>query len=234
VAGATGATGSRLVSELLSRGVYVKTVVRSAEKLPPDIRKHKHAKILETNILQIKDCELADYIKDCDAVASCLGHNISLKGIFGNPKYLVTDAVEKLCNAINENKPSGPVKFLLLNTTAVKNKDSKERFPFSGELSIALSRKLLPPQRDNERAADYLRNIGESKFIKWTIVRPDTLINENFVTEYSVFPSHVRSPVFNAGKTSRINVAHFMSELITNDNIWERWEGKMPVIYNCR
>ena len=234
VAGANGATGCRLVRELLNRGVYVKTIVRGAEKLPFDIRTHKNIAILETNILQLCDCLVADYIKDCDAVASCLGHNVSLKGIFGNPKYLVTDSVIKLCQAINRNSPERPVKFLLLNTTAVKNKDDNEKFSLSEELLIALSRRLLPPQRDNERAADFLKNCVENTFIKWTIVRPDTLINENFITEYGVFPSHVCSPVFDAGKTSRINVAHFMSELITNEIIWEKWEGKMPVIYNSR
>lgn len=233
VAGATGATGCRLVRELLYRGVYIKTIVRRAEKLPFDIRTHKHIAILETNILQLSDNAVADYINDCDAVASCLGHNISLKGIFGNPKYLVTDSVIKLCNAINRNNPDRPVKFLLLNSTAVKNNDN-EKFSLPGELLIALSRRLLPPQRDNERAADFLKNCVENTFIEWTIVRPDTMINENFATEYGVFPSPVRNPFFDSGKTSRINIGHFMSELITNDIIWEKWEGKMPVIYNCK
>ena len=88
---------------------------------------------------------------------------------------------------------------------------------------------------DNERAADYLRkDIGNNnEIIEWSIVRPDTLINENTVSEYSVFPSPIRSPIFDAGKTSRINVGHFMSELIANDNTWEKWKGKMPVIYNA-
>jgi len=100
VAGATGATGCRLVRELLYRGGYIKTIVRRTEKLPFDIRTHKHITIFETNILQLNDNAVADYIKDCDAVASCLGHNISLKGIFGNPKYLVTDSVMKLFNTL--------------------------------------------------------------------------------------------------------------------------------------
>ena len=32
--------------------------------------------------------------------------------------------------------------------------------------------------------------------------------------------------------TSRINVAHFMADLITDSDTWNRWKGKMPVIYN--
>jgi hypothetical protein len=63
-------------------------------------------------------------------------------------------------------------------------------------------------------------------------VRPDNLINEDKVTEYVLFPSPVRSAIFDAGKTSRINVGHFMASLITNDNLWSNWKGQMPVIYN--
>jgi len=33
-------------------------------------------------------------------------------------------------------------------------------------------------------------------------------------------------------KISGINVAHFISELALNNEIWSEWKGKMPVIYN--
>ena len=93
---------------------------------------------------------------------------------------------------------------------------------------------MLPPQADNEQAADYLRvTIGQDdRFIEWVVVRPDTLINDDKVTGYEVYASPTRSPIFNAGSTSRINVAHFMADLITSDNTWKRWKGQMPVIYN--
>ena len=178
---------------------------------------------------------MVDYIKDCDAVASCLGHNISLKGIYGNPKMLVTDSVKRLCNAIKANSPAKPVKFILMNTTAINNKDINEKLTFMEKSVFFILRNILPPHLDNERAADYLRkDIGNNnEIIEWSIVRPNSLINENTVSEYSVFPSPIRSPIFNAGKTSRINVGHFMSELITSDNVWEKWKYKMPVIYNA-
>ncbi|HAI41790.1 MAG TPA: NAD-dependent epimerase, partial [Maribacter sp.] len=38
--------------------------------------------------------------------------------------------------------------------------------------------------------------------------------------------------IFNAGKVSRINVAHFMASLIHDKNLWNTWKGKMPVIYS--
>jgi hypothetical protein len=89
---------------------------------------------------------------------------------------------------------------------------------------------------DNEQAAEYMRTeIGQSdKTIGWCVVRPDTLIDLDHVTTYDVHPSPTRSAIFNAGKTSRINVAHFMADLISDDGIWKKWKGKMPVIYNVQ
>lgn len=28
------------------------------------------------------------------------------------------------------------------------------------------------------------------------------------------------------------NVGHFMADLITDNDIWQKWEGQMPLIYN--
>jgi len=58
------------------------------------------------------------------------------------------------------------------------------------------------------------------------------LIDETEVTAYDVHPSPIRSAVFDPGQTSRINVGHFMADLITEDSIWQKWKGQMPVIYN--
>ena len=52
------------------------------------------------------------------------------------------------------------------------------------------------------------------------------------VTGYMVVPSPIRSAIFNAGRTSRINVSHFMVDLITDNDTWYNWKGQMPVIYN--
>ena len=95
-------------------------------------------------------------------------------------------------------------------------------------------RKLLPPHVDNELAADHLRTeIGQhDPYIEWVAVRPDSLIDQEMVTEYHAYPSPIRSAVFDAGKTSRINVAHFMTDLICNGETWQNWKGQMPVIYN--
>ena len=110
----------------------------------------------------------------------------------------------------------------------------KERISFGQKIVIGLLRLLLPPHVDNETAADYLRTkIGQNDgAIEWAVVRPDNLIDEDEVTEYEVFPSPNRSAIFDAGSTSRINVAHFMARLISEDDTWHTWKGQMPVIYN--
>ena len=93
---------------------------------------------------------------------------------------------------------------------------------------------MLPPQVDNEKAADYLRTeVGQNNgVVEWAAVRPDSLIDEGEVTEYEVHPSPIRSAIFDAGKTSRINVGSFMADLIIDNDTWNKWKGQMPVIYN--
>jgi len=234
VVGASGATGRLLVEQLLNRGQNVKVVVRSPDKLPEVLKDHDHLSVIQASILDLSDDEMARHVNGCAAVASCLGHNLSWKGIYGQPRRLVTDATRRLCNAIKAKKAEGSTRFVLMNTAGNSNRDLNESISFGHRCVIGLLRLLLPPHVDNERAADYLRiNIGQNdKAIEWAAVRPDSLINEDHVTEYEVHPSPNRSAIFKAGSTSRINVGHFMADLITNDDTWNRWKGQMPVIYN--
>lgn len=234
VIGASGSTGRLLVRQLLNRGLNVRVVVRSPGRLPEDVRSHSSLSMIHATVLDLSDAEMAEHVHGCDAVASCLGHNLNLKGIFGRPRMLVTDATRRLCNAIKANRPVKPVRFVLMNTAANSNRDIPERVSLGQKCVIGLNRLLVPPHLDNERAADYLRlKIGQSDgMIEWAAVRPDTLIDESEVSEYDVYSSPIRSAVFNAGKTSRINVANFMATLVADDDMWAKWRGQMPVIYN--
>jgi putative NADH-flavin reductase len=234
VVGASGATGRLLVEELCSRGHNVRVIVRSIDKLPETLRNHDNLSIIQASVLDLSDAELAQYVNGCEAVASCLGHNISFKGIFGHPRRLVTEATRRLCQAIKANQPEKPTKFVLMNTAGNSNRDLNEPISFSQQCVMGLIRLLLPPHVDNEQAADYLRtNIRQNDgVIEWAAVRPDNLIDENQVTKYEVYASPIRSAIFDAGSTSRINVAHFMANLITDDDTWSKWKGQMPVIYN--
>jgi len=234
VVGASGATGQLLVEQLLMRGQQVRIIVRSIENLPENITNHENLSVIHASVLDLSDSEIAQHVNDCDALASCLGHNLSFKGIFGSPRRLVTDATRRLCNAAKANNPKDPIKFVLMNTTGNSNRDLNEQISFGQKCVIWFLRVLLPPHVDNEKAADYLRiDIGQNdETIEWAAVRPDSLNDDKEVTEYELYQSPIRSAIFDAGLTSRINVGHFMSELITDDETWEMWKGKMPVIYN--
>jgi len=207
--------------------------VRSPEKLPESWKNNDLLSITSASVLDISEDEMAALLLDCTSVASCLGHNMSFKGIYGAPQKLVTDTVNLLCNAIKKNAPKKQVKFVLMNTTGNSNRYLDEPISSGQKLVIGLLRLILPPHVDNENAADYLRiNIGQSNnFIEWVAVRPDGLVNEE-VTEYELHPSPTRSAIFDAGKISRINIGNFMARLITDNDLWSKWQGKMPVVYN--
>ena len=234
VVGASGETGRLLVEQLLSRGEYVKAIVRSPDRLPKTLADNTQLSVIHASILDLSDSEIARHVEGCESVASCLGHNLTFKGIFGRPRRLVTDATRRLCNAIKATNSGESTKFVLMNTTGNSNRDLDEPITFAQRCVIGLLRMLLPPHADNEEAADYLRTqIGQKDAeVEWTAVRPDGLTNEDTVTEYELYASPIRSAIFDAGKTSRINVAHFMADLITDNHAWKTWKGQMPVVYN--
>jgi nucleoside-diphosphate-sugar epimerase len=234
IVGASGATGHLLVEQLLEGGHDVKAVVRTPNSLPEAIRNHPSLTVVHASILEFSDARMAEHVKGCDAVASCLGHNLTFKGMFGQPRMLVTDATRRLCQAIRTNKSGTVVRFVLMNTTGNRNRDLSEPISLAQHCVLLLLRWLLPPHRDNERAADVLRKeVGRNdEQIEWAVVRPDGLIDQPEVSDYELHASPIRSAIFDAGKTSRINVAHYMKELITNSETWNAWKGQMPVIYN--
>ena len=234
VVGASGATGMNLVEQLLKRGQNVRVIVRSPEKLPESWKDNSNLKIISASVLELSDSQMRLHIDGCQAIASCLGHNLTWKGIYGQPRNLVTDVTRRLCDAVRASNQKQPVKFVLMNTTGNRNRDLNETISFGQKCVIGLLRLILPPHVDNEKAADYLRTkIGQnSAQIEWVAVRPDGLTNEEEVTAYEIHPSPTRSAIFNAGKTSRINVGHFISDLINDDALWNKWKGNMPVIYN--
>lgn len=234
VVGASGATGRLLLEQMLKRGQHVRIIVRSTENFSDSVTSHENLSVIHASLLDLSDIEMAQHVSGCGAIASCLGHNLSFKGILGPPRRLVTDATRKLCRAVKASNPIKPVKFVLMNTTGNSNRDLNEQISFGQKCVIGLLRLLLPPHVDNEKVADYLRaNIGQTdETIEWAAVRPDGLVDHAEVTEYEIYPSPIRSAIFDAGVTSRINVGHFMAELITDDAPWNKWKGKMPVIYN--
>lgn len=232
VVGATGNTGRPLVEQLLALGHRVRVVVRARDRLPKEVLEHPDIKVLEAGILDLADGQLADFVGGCDAVVSCLGHVPSFKGIFGEPRQLCTDAVQRLCRAIQSNRPASPTKFILMSSVAIPNPDLEESRPPFERAIVTLLRWLVPPHRDNETAAEYLHTtLGRNdEYVEWCSVRPDKLI-EGDVSEYQIVESPLTG-IFSGRPTTRANVARFMTTLIENQETWGTWKYRMPVVMN--
>jgi len=232
VLGATGKTGLPLVEQLLAKNHKVRVVVRSSNKLSAEVLENPNAKIIEASILDLSDKEMAEHVKGCDAVISCLGHNLDFNGMFGNPKMLCTDATRRLCLAIENNNSSKITKFILMNTVGVQNPNLNEKRRWFERLLLTVLRYTVSPHRDNETAAEHLHEIvgTKNKHIEWCSVRPDTLVNAE-VSPYEIDASP-STGIFTGRPSTRSNVAHFMIELIEKPKLWSKWKFQMPVIMN--
>ena len=233
VLGASGATGKLVVMQLIKRQINIRVVVREGAILSAEILDNPLVEIERGNITEFNDSEMISLLQDCNAIVSCLGHNITIRGIFGKPRNLVFDTIRNLSEIVKE-KADKKVKLILMSTTGYTNTITGEKNSLGERIILSILKLLLPPHRDNVKAANYLHEeIGkDNEKIEWIAVRPDTLFNEDNKSTYEVYESPVRSPVFNAGTTSRINVSHFMADLLINERLWREWQFKMPVVYN--
>jgi nucleoside-diphosphate-sugar epimerase len=233
--GGTGRTGGRVLEQLLGRGIGVRAIVRSAGRLPKGAAQDPRLEVLEADLLSLSDEELLRHVRGCDAVISCLGHVLDLKGIFGPPRDLVTRATSRLCRAIEAAQPTSPVKFILMSSVSVNQPAGRDTRRGAFEKGVLwMLRCVLPPAKDNQEAADFLcDSVGTSNsFVEWVAVRPDTLL-EGDVTEYTLHENLV-SGLFRPNSTNMANVAHFMCAMARGDVAWDRWSGRLPVIVNAK
>jgi nucleoside-diphosphate-sugar epimerase len=232
--GGTGRTGRRVLKQLLSCDISVRAIVRSADRLPQGAAQDPRLEVVEADLLSLSDEDLLRNVRGCDAVISCLGHVLSLKGIFGPPRDLVTQATRRLCQAIVAAQPTTPVKFILMSSVSVNQPAGRDAQRGAFEKGVVwMLRAVLPPARDNQEAADFLcERVGtSSSFVQWAVVRPDTLL-EGDVSEYTLH-EHLVSSLFRPDSTNMANVAHFMCELVRSDAAWDRWSRRLPVIVNA-
>ncbi len=233
--GATGRTGGRVLRRLLDEKVKVRALIRNKNKLPAEALKDANLEVIEAAVADMTGAEFEKALEGCGAAISCLGHNISLKGIYGRPRDLVVCAAKKICEAAQTLKPSKPINFILMSSVSVHRKGASDarRGAFERGFLLAL-RAVLPPANDNQLAADFLlKKIGaDNTFVRWTAVRPDTLL-EGDVSPYETHEGIVSS-LFKPEATNMSNVADFMAALATDNQTWLKWESKMPVIINAK
>ena len=148
---------------------------------------------------------------------------MTFKGMFGKPRQLVKDAVERLTTAMPAD-----TKFILMGSNGVANPNGQDPPRSTLESAVfVLLRNLVLPHYDNELAAAYLH---EHRDKEWVVVRPGDLLDTE-VSEYDLYKLPPKGP-FDGGATSRANVADFMVQLILNDALWKEWKFEMPVILN--
>merc|ERR1712154_424043 len=140
-------------------------------------------------------------------------------------------------------KPNKKMKFVLMSSVAVSNPiiPEDDKRPCMDRMVVSMLRWVLPPHPDNESAASFVYDLGNSETqsqrdansnnIEWCIVRPDELLEGDTVTEYNVVEK-VPPSLFNGGETSRVNVAHFMADLVLKDDLWNKWVYRFPVPLN--
>jgi uncharacterized protein YbjT (DUF2867 family) len=232
--GGTGRTGRRVLEQLLGRGVRVCAIVRSRRKLAASLAGSPGLTLVEADLLSLPDEDLQRHLRDRSAVISCLGHVLSLRGVLGPPHDLVARATARLCRGIEALRPAAPVKLVLMSSVSVHRPGGLDarRGPLERAF-LWLLRGLLPPARDNQRAADFLlRALGpDHPFVQWAVVRPDSLL-EGDASEYALHEGLVNG-LFAPGSTRMSSVAHFMCQLVTDPATWAAWRGKLPVIVDA-
>ncbi|WP_223292308.1 NAD(P)H-binding protein [Salipaludibacillus neizhouensis] len=144
VLGASGATGKQVVKQLIEKQIYSRIVIRKSAVLPEEILENPLVEIVEGNINELNDSEINNLIGECNVIISCLGHNVTLKGLFGIPRYLVFDAIKRISGAV-KNKANKKVKLILMGTTAYTNSLSRETNSMGEKIILSLLKLLLPP-----------------------------------------------------------------------------------------
>jgi hypothetical protein len=189
--------------------------------------------VVVADLLSLSDELVREQVDGCDAVISCLGHTISAQGVFGRPRDLVARSIARAYRATRELRPARPVKLILMSSVSVNRPGGLDTRRGRFERAVLwMQRGLVPPARDNQRAADSLHDAVDAAdpYAQWVVVRPDTL-KDGDVTEYAVHEGLVDG-LFRPGETNRANVAHFMCELATDPGVWATWRRRLPVIVN--
>ena len=119
---------------------------------------------------------LASTPAGCDAVISALGHNLTLRGMYGAPRKLCTDTVSQLCRVAEMLQPARPIRLIAISTEGVDRPDGAD--PPRGRAERLVLWLLLPPHADKMGVVDYLHHSARtSGYVEFCAVRPSDLID---------------------------------------------------------
>lgn len=231
--GATGGIGKRALEQLLANEQveHVRVLVRTPAKLFE--RSHVKLEVCEMkDIGKVSLDQMTKYMEGCGAVLLCLGHELNFHGIFASG-LLVFEANKLICSAIDQSKRK--IKFIQVNTIGVPSPDGSDtgKRGWGTRFMIKLISTTMPPMVDSTRVCQFLhREVGKSDLVEWCAVRPDGLLDEpSQVTEY-VVKDTVQWNLFAAETTTRANCANFMCRLALEENLWQEWKFRFPIVLN--
>lgn len=228
ILGATGGIGKHVLTRLLEREVTVTVIVRSASRLPESARENSSLFIVEMPDGHLK-MDLSEHIRGCDAVISCLGHNLTFKGMFQHPRKLCTDTSKQVCEVIRALAPKQRIKYIVCSTEGISIPSDAFRKSRFERFLLWLLEKLLPPHLDNVLNAKYLRTTSSNPHVAFCAVRPSDLLDATVSSPFTLH-STLQNGILNAGTTTRANVGEFMADLTTKPDVWAEWKGQFPHI----
>lgn len=210
VFGATGQTGIQFIQEALDRGHHVVALVRSPDKVQIQ---NERLKIKKINIFSESD--VSEGVKDCDAVASCLGAPFTL---FSDTTFY-EDSMKSIISGMRKSN----VKRLTCITSWCTVPEGNSLKLFEWFLRPFVLGKLLKSMAVMEK---YLKT--ECTDIDYTVVRPPMLVDgpssgKKIKAEEGQYISDFTEYI---PKTPRRDVAIFMLDCLQED----AWKQKFVAI----
>ena len=201
--GATGKTGSHLVSQALKQGHHVTAYVRRLSSIN---KEHPHLKIVVGNVVDLP--KLKEAITGADACISVLGGN-SLR----HPSPDIVDGINCIVHVMEQ---ANVLRFIYMSSIGAGESRDYLPQPLRFMLTDIVLRVPLADHNTNEK------RIMDSK-LRWTIVRPGGLTNKG-ITANLKFGSE-KTTLKGSVRISRANVAAFMlyqlnKEEFVNKAVW--------------
>ncbi|KAH9256438.1 hypothetical protein BASA81_005352 [Batrachochytrium salamandrivorans] len=162
VLGATGGIGKQVVKQLLEMGEkveFVRALVRSASRVPTELKSHPKLQLVEIeSIDKVSVAEMAGHLQGCSAVLICLGHTMSVKGLFFSG-MLVLEATKLVCQAIEEIKPkSNKIRLVEVSSIGIPAPDGADEGnrALPTRLVLGSLAATMPPLKDTFLSAKFL------------------------------------------------------------------------------
>jgi nucleoside-diphosphate-sugar epimerase len=252
VLGGTGATGRYVVHQLLQLNRSVRVIVRSKKRMiealqdidyltdksnrfpvMSDITEvaatlYPSLTIYEASITDLSDQQLQEHCSKVDNVVCCLGHTMSFKGMYGHPRRFVSDTVKRFSNIL-AGATGSKRKFIVMTSDGVPH-PSDDPHGFWVRSIMGCIRRCVPPHADNEAAGSYFCNLIGSGNMEWVMVRP-TNLQDGRVTKYKLYNKPV-GLLFGKQVATRANVAKLMVDLIIDENLFQEYKLRMPVVHD--